>query len=168
LPEVHAEASTSGSVMLAGILLKLGMYGFIRFGNTVFPYGILYLGPVIFLTLIVGILLCSLNCLKNYDVKKIIAYSSVTHVNFAVASLYTLHVQGLMGCIVTSVSHGLSSSALFMALGILYDTTHSRNLFTLQALFHHYPVFSTFFFLFLLGNLSLPGLIGFYGELFSI
>ena len=109
-----------------------------------------------------------MNCLKNYDVKKIIAYSSVTHINLAIASLYTLHIQGLMGCIITSVNHGLSSSALFMALGILYDTTHSRNLFTLQTLFHHYPVSSTFFFLFLLGNLSLPGLIGFYGELFSI
>jgi NADH-quinone oxidoreductase subunit M len=73
-----------------------------------------------------------------------------------------------MGCIVTSLSHGLSSSALFMILGFLYDRTHSRNLFTLQALFHHYPVFSTFFFILILGNLSLPGLIGFYGELFSI
>jgi len=88
--------------------------------------------------------------------------------NFGIASFYTLHIQGLMGCISTSVSHGLSSSGLFMVLGFLYDRTHSRNLFTLQALFHHYPVFSTLLFLLILGNLSLPGTFGFYGELFSI
>ena len=88
--------------------------------------------------------------------------------NLGIASFYTLHIQGLMGCISTSVNHGLSSSGLFMVPGFLYDRTHSRNLFTLQTLFHHYPISSTFFFLFLLGNLSLPGLIGFYGELFSI
>ena len=88
--------------------------------------------------------------------------------NLGIPSLYTLHIQGLMGCIITSVNHGLSSSALFMLPGFLYDRTHSRNLFTLQTLFHQYPVSSTLLFLLILGNLSLPGTFGFYGELFSI
>ena len=136
LPEVHAEASTAGSVVLAGILLKLGIYGIIRFGSTVFPYGILYLGPGIFLCTLIGSFTCAYNCLRHYDLKKIVAYSSVVHMNFGMASFFTLHIQGLMGCICTSVSHGLCSGGLFMFLGFLYDRTHSRNLFTLQALFH--------------------------------
>ena len=168
LPDVHSEGSTYGSILLAGILLKLGIYGLLRFGSTILPYGILYLSPLIFLWTLVGCFTCSYNCLRQYDLKKIIAYSSVTHINFAIASLYTLHILGLMGCIITSVNHGVSSSALFMFLGFLYDRTHSRNLFTLQALFHHYPVSSTLFFILILGNLSLPGTLGFYGELFSI
>ena len=88
--------------------------------------------------------------------------------NLGIPSFYTLHIQGLMGCISTSVNHGLSSSGLFMLPGFLYDRTHSRNLFTLQTLFHQYPVSSTLLFLLILGNLSLPGTFGFYGELFSI
>jgi len=139
----------------------LGIYGLIRFGVSIFPYGILYLSPLIFLLTLVGCFTCSYNCLRQYDLKKIIAYSSVTHVNFAIASLYSLHIQGLMGCILTSVSHGIGSSALFMFIGFLYDRTHTRNIFILQALFHHYPVFSTFFFILMIGNLSLPGSLGF-------
>ena len=168
LPEVHTEASTSGSVILAGIFIKLGIYGLIRFAFTLFPYGIKYLSPVIFIITLFGWVTASIHVLRQYDWKKIIAYSSITHMNFAIASLYTLYIWGLMGCIITSVAHGLSSSGLFICAGFVYDRTHSRNLFTLQTLFHYYPVFSTFLFIFILANLSFPGTLNFIGELFSI
>ena len=91
LPDVHSEGSTYGSILLAGILLKLGIYGLLRFGSTILPYGILYLSPLIFLWTLVGCFTCSYNCLRQYDLKKIIAYSSVTHINFAIASYHVLN-----------------------------------------------------------------------------
>ena len=163
LPEVHTETYTSGSVILAGILLKLGIYGLIRF--TLFPMGIKYWSPFIFIIALLGCVIPSINGLTQYDLKKIIAYSSISHMNSAIASWATLNIWGSMGCVITSVAHGLSSSALFIFAGFVYDRTHSYNL---QPLFNYMPVFSTFFLLLILANLSFPGTLNFIGELFSI
>ena len=163
LPEVHTETYTSGSVILAGILLKLGIYGFIRF--TLFPIGIKYWSPVMFALTLMGSILPSINVLTQYDLKKIIAYSSISHMNVAIASWSTFTSWGNMACFFTSVAHGLSSSSFFLFTGFVYDRTHSINL---QPLFNYLPCFSTFFLLLILGNLSFPGTLNFIGELFSI
>ena len=119
LPEAHCEAPTSGSVILAGILLKLGGFGFLRYSIGLFPESSAFFSPFVFILAILGIVYASLTTIQQIDLKKIIAYSSVTHMNLGIPSFYTLHIQGLMGCISTSVNHGLSSSGLFMLPGFL-------------------------------------------------
>jgi len=136
LPEVHAESTTAGSIILAGILLKLGIYGLIRFTFTLFPIGIAFWSPLILILALAGSLLASINCLSNYDIKKIIAYSSISHMNLSIAALFTLNIWGLMGCVITSVAHGVSSTAWFLIAGFIYDRTQSRNLLIFQGLFN--------------------------------
>ena len=118
LPEVHSETDTCGSVLLAGVLLKVGSYGLMRFTLTLFPVGYSYWSCFIFVVSLFGSYLGSINCLTIYDIKQIIAYSSITHMNLAVADLFTLNIYGLQGSLVTSLAHGLSSSGLFCSVGL--------------------------------------------------
>jgi len=133
LPEVHTESTTAGSCLLAGILLKLGIYGLIRLVVRLL-IGTAFWSPLIFLLSLYGCLIASINCLSNYDIKTIIAYSSISHQNFSIAALFTFSIFGLMGCVITSVAHGLSSSCGFIVAGFVYDRTQSRNSLSLKGL----------------------------------
>jgi proton-translocating NADH-quinone oxidoreductase chain M len=164
LPEAHVEAPTAGSVILAGILLKLGTYGFLRFSIPLFPEASLYFTPLIYTMSIIGIVYASLTTLRQIDLKKIIAYSSVAHMGFVTIGLFSLNVQGVEGAILLMLSHGFVASALFLCVGTLYDRTHTRLIQYYGGLVHIMPLFSFFFLVFTMGNLSLPGTSSFVGE----
>ena len=168
LPEVHAEASSSGSIILAGIILKLGVYGLIRFDFVILSAGTKYLSPIILVLGLIGSIGASINCVRQYDIKKLLAYSSISHMNFANAGLYTLNIYGVLAALVTSYAHGLSSGALFTIAGIIYDRTQSRNVLSLQTLFNFYPAAASVIFIMTLANLSFPGSINFIGELLTL
>jgi proton-translocating NADH-quinone oxidoreductase chain M len=164
LPEAHVEAPTSGSVILAGILLKLGTYGFLRFSIPLFPEATVYFTPLIYTLSVLGIIYASFTTLRQIDLKKIIAYSSVAHMGFVTLGLFSLNTQGIEGAILLMLSHGFVASALFLCIGILYDRTHTRLIRYYGGLVQTMPLFSFFFFVFTLGNLSLPGTSSFVGE----
>lgn len=164
LPEAHVEAPTSGSVILAGILLKLGTYGFLRFSIPLFPEATVYFTPLIYTLSVLGIIYASFTTLRQIDLKKIIAYSSVAHMGFVTLGLFSLNAQGIEGAILLMLSHGFVASALFLCIGILYDRTHTRLIRYYGGLVQTMPLFSFFFFVFTLGNLSLPGTSSFVGE----
>ena len=164
LPEAHVEAPTAGSVILAGILLKLGTYGFLRFSIPLFPEASLYFTPLIYTMSIIGIIYASLTTLRQIDLKKIIAYSSVAHMGFVTIGLFSLNVQGIEGALLLMLSHGFVASALFLCVGVLYDRTHTRLIQYYGGLVHVMPLFSFFFLVFTMGNLSLPGTSSFIGE----
>lgn len=164
LPEAHVEAPTVGSVLLAGILLKLGIYGFLRFSLTLFPLASLYFSPAIYLLSLFGILYASFTAIRQTDLKRIIAYSSIAHMNLVVLGLFSFNLFGIEGSILQSISHGFVASALFLLIGILYDRYHSRFLYYYSGLVHMMPVYSTFFLLFTLANIALPGSSSFIGE----
>lgn len=164
LPEAHAEAPTSGSVMLAGILLKIGTYGFLRFSLPMFPLATIFFMPVIFVLSLIAILYASLITLCQIDLKKIVAYSSISHMGFITLGIFTLNVQGLEGSILLMLGHGLVSSALFLCVGILYDRYHTRVIKYYNGLAQTMPLFLLFFFLFNFSNLGFPGTSNFIGE----
>jgi len=164
LPEAHVEAPTAGSVVLAGVLLKLGTYGFLRFSIPLFPYASLYFTPLIYTLSVIGIVYASLTTLRQIDLKKIIAYSSVAHMGFVTMGLFSLNVQGVEGAILLMLSHGLVSGALFLCVGCLYDRHKTRLVKYYGGCVHVMPLFSTLFLFFTLGNLSLPGTSSFIGE----
>jgi proton-translocating NADH-quinone oxidoreductase chain M len=164
LPEAHVEAPTSGSVILAGILLKLGTYGFLRFSIPLFPEATVYFTPLIYTLSVLGIIYASFTTLRQIDLKKIIAYSSVAHMGFVTLGLFSLNAQGIEGAILLMLSHGFVASALFLCIGIHYDRTHTRLIRYYGGLVQTMPLFSFFFFVFTLGNLSLPGTSSFVGE----
>jgi len=164
LPEAHVEAPTAGSVILAGILLKLGTYGFLRFSIPLFPQASVYFTPLVYTLSVVGIIYASFTTLRQIDLKKIIAYSSVAHMGFVTLGLFSLNVQGIEGAILLMLSHGFVASALFLCIGILYDRTHTRLIRYYGGLVQTMPLFSFCFFIFTLGNLSLPGTSSFVGE----
>ncbi|OXE37033.1 MAG: hypothetical protein CGW95_04055 [Phenylobacterium zucineum] len=146
LPEAHVEAPTIGSVILAGILLKLGVYGFLRFSLTLFPDASLYFSPLVYLLSIIGIIYASLTAIRQTDIKRIIAYSSIAHMNLVVLGVFCFNCIGIEGSIIQSISHGFVSGGMFLLVGILYDRYHSRLLYYYGGLVHVMPIFSSFFY----------------------
>jgi len=165
LPEAHVEAPTTGSILLAGILLKLGTYGFMRFLIPLFPYATKFFTPLVILICIIGILYGSLSTIRQIDLKKIIAYSSIVHMNFAIIGLFCNNILGYQGSLFLMISHGIISSALFFCIGIIYDRYHTRVLYYYGGLVQVMPIFATIFLIFILSNMGFPGTSGFIGEI---
>ena len=164
LPEAHVEAPTAGSVVLAGILLKLGSYGFLRFSLPLLPEASLYFTPFIFALSILGVIYPSLTAIRQTDLKRIIAYTSVAHMNLVMIGLFSFNVVGLEGAILQSLSHGFVSSALFLLIGVVYDRHHTRMVKYYSGLAHTMPIFTLIFLIFTMANIALPGTSSFVGE----
>ncbi|HND46287.1 MAG TPA: NADH-quinone oxidoreductase subunit M, partial [Chitinophagales bacterium] len=164
LPEAHVEAPTVGSVLLAGILLKLGVYGFIRYNLTLFFDASVYFSPLVYLLCIVGVIYASLSALRQTDLKRIIAYSSIAHMNLVVLGIFSFNVSGLEGSIIQSISHGFVSGGMFLLIGILYNRYHTRFLHYYGGIVHFMPIFSGLFLIFTMANIALPGTSSFIGE----
>lgn len=164
LPEAHTEAPTAGSVILAGILLKLGTYGLLRFSLPLFPYASMYFTPLVYMLSIIAILYTSLTTLRQIDLKRIIAYSSVAHMGFVTLGMFSFNVQGLEGSLLLMLSHGVVSGALFLCVGILYDRHKTRIVKYYGGLVHTMPLFSLIFLFFILANFSFPGTSAFVSE----
>lgn len=165
LPEAHVEAPTAGSVLLAGILLKLGSYGMIRFLVPLFPKASLYFTPYVLVLCLISIIYASLTAIRQTDLKRIIAYASVAHMNFIVLGIFSLTIQGLEGSIIQMISHGLVSSGLFFSIGCLYDRYHTRFIDYYGGLAHTMPLFCIALFIYVLANMSIPGSSSFVGEI---
>jgi proton-translocating NADH-quinone oxidoreductase chain M len=165
LPEAHVEAPTSGSVILAGVLLKLGGYGFIRFSLPMFPEATSFFTPLVLAMSVIAVIYASLTTIRQVDLKKIIAYSSVAHMNFVTLGIFSMNIQGIEGSILLMLSHGIVSSALFLCVGVVYDRHHTRLVKYFSGLVHTMPLFVTLFLLFTMANISLPGTSSFVGEL---
>jgi len=164
LPEAHVEAPTSGSVILAGILLKLGSYGFLRFSLPLFPEASFYFSPMIYTIASIGIVFASFTAIRQTDFKRIIAYTSVAHMNLVVLGIFSFNSIGLAGSIIQSLSHGFVASALFLLIGVVYDRHGSRMVKYYGGLVHVMPLYSTVFLFFTMANIGLPGTSSFVGE----
>jgi NADH-quinone oxidoreductase subunit M len=160
LPDAHVEAPTAGSVILAGILLKMGGYGFIRFSIPMFPEASAYFAPLVFALSIIAIIYTSLVALMQEDMKKLIAYSSVAHMGFVTMGLFTLTAQGIQGAMFQMVSHGLVSGALFLCVGVIYDRMHTREIAAYGGLVNRMPLYAVALMVFTLANVGLPGTSG--------
>ena len=165
LPDAHVEAPTSGSVILAAILLKMAGYGFIRFSLGLFPDASVYFAPMIFILSIIAIIYTSLVALVQKDMKKLIAYSSVAHMGFVTIGIFVFNKEGIEGSIFQMVSHGIISSALFLCVGVIYDRMHTREISEYGGIVNVMPKYSIMFMIFILGSLGLPGTSGFIGEI---
>jgi NADH-quinone oxidoreductase subunit M len=164
LPDAHVEAPTAGSVILAGVLLKIGGYGFLRFSIPMLPEATEYFTPLVFALSVIAIVYTSLVALMQEDMKKLIAYSSVAHMGFVTIGIFTLTKQGIEGGIMVMLSHGLVSAALFLIVGVIYDRVHTREIARYGGLVHRMPMYAAVFMVIALANVGLPGTSGFVGE----
>jgi proton-translocating NADH-quinone oxidoreductase chain M len=164
LPEAHVEAPTAGSVLLAGILLKLGTYGFIRFSLVLFPEASMYFAPLVYTLAIIAVIFTSLTAIRQTDFKRIIAYSSVAHMNLVMLGIFSFQTNGIEGAILQSLSHGFVSSALFLLIGVIYDRHHSRLISYYSGLVQTMPIYTLLFLFFTMANIALPGTSSFVGE----
>ena len=168
LPDAHVEAPTAGSVILAGILLKMGGYGFLRFSLPMFPDASLLFQPLVFTMSVIAIIYTSLVALAQEDMKKLIAYSSVAHMGFVTMGIFTLNHQGIEGGIFQMLSHGVVSGALFLCVGVVYDRMHTREIAAYGGLVNRMPVYAACFLVFTMANVGLPGTSGFVGEFLTM
>jgi NADH-quinone oxidoreductase subunit M len=164
LPDAHVEAPTAGSVILAGVLLKFGGYGFLRFSLPMFPIASADFTPLIFTLSVIAVIYTSLVALAQTDMKKLIAYSSVAHMGFVTMGTFAANQQGIEGAIIQMLSHGVVSAALFLCVGVVYDRMHSREIATYGGLVHRMPFYALIFMIFMLASVGLPGTAGFVGE----
>lgn len=168
LPDAHVEAPTAGSVILAGVLLKMGAYGFLRFSLPLLPHASADFAPLIFALSVIAVVYTSLVALAQEDMKKLIAYSSVAHMGIVTLGIFTFTQQGLSGALFTMLSHGVVSGALFLCVGVLYDRVHSREIARYGGVAKIMPSYAIVFMLFTMGSVALPGTAGFPGELLVI
>jgi NADH-quinone oxidoreductase subunit M len=168
LPDAHVEAPTAGSVILAGVLLKMGGYGFLRFSLPLFPEASAMFAPLVFALSIVAIIYTSLVALAQEDMKKLIAYSSVAHMGFVTIGIFVVNKQGIEGAIIQMLSHGVVSAALFLCVGVVYDRIHSRLIDSYGGLVHRMPIYAFTFLVFTLASVGLPGTSGFVGEFLAL
>jgi len=164
LPDAHVEAPTAGSVILAGVLLKMGAYGFLRFSIPMLPQASSDFAPLIFALGVIAVIYTSLVALVQEDMKKLIAYSSVAHMGVVMIGLFTLNVQGIQGALFQMISHGVVSAALFLCVGVIYDRMHTREINRYGGLAKRMPVYALVFMLFTMASIGLPGTSGFVGE----
>lgn len=164
LPDAHVEAPTAGSVILAGVLLKMGTYGFLRFNLPLFPEAAKQAAPWIALLAVIGIIYGAWVSYAQKDVKKLVAYSSVSHLGFVMLGLFALNAQGIQGGILQMINHGLSTGALFLLVGMIYEQTHTREIAVYGGLWKITPIFGSIMLIVSLSSMGLPGLNGFVGE----
>jgi len=164
LPDAHVEAPTAGSVILAGVLLKLGTYGFLRFAMPLFPDAALAAAPYITALAVIGIIYGAVVAMMQTDIKKLVAYSSVSHLGFVMLGLFAFNMQGIQGAIYQMLNHGLSTGALFLLVGMIYERRHTRLIEAFGGLWKQMPIFSALFMIITFSSIGLPGLNGFVGE----
>ena len=164
LPDAHTQAPTGGSVILAGVLLKMGTYGFLRFGVYLFPQAAMWARPVLFTLAVVGIIYGAIAATMQRDLKRLVAYSSVAHLGFIVLGTFALTSQAVTGAVIQMVSHGVSTGALFLLVGMIYERRHTREIAELRGIQHVAPIFAGVFTVVMLSSVGLPGLNGFVGE----
>jgi NADH-quinone oxidoreductase subunit M len=164
LPDAHTEAPTVGSLMLAAVLLKMGTYGFLRFNLPLFPEATLAFVPLVSVLAIIGIIYGAMVCIVQKDIKRLIAFSSVSHLGFVMLGIFALNIQGLEGGILQMLNHGLSTGALFLIVGMLYERRHTRMIEDFGGLSRVMPIYAVFFMIVTLSSIGLPGLNGFVGE----
>jgi NADH-quinone oxidoreductase subunit M len=168
LPDAHVEAPTAGSVILAGVLLKMGGYGFLRFSIPMFPEASEFFAPMVMWMSVIAIIYTSLVALVQTDMKKLIAYSSVAHMGFVTLGIFSATTQGIEGGVFQMISHGVISAALFLCVGVVYDRLHTREMARYGGLVKNMPKYATIFMILMLGSVGLPGTSGFVGEFLTL
>jgi len=168
LPDAHVEAPTAGSVILAGILLKMGGYGFLRFSLPMFPNASALFAPLVFALSVIAVIYTSLVAFRQTDIKKLIAYSSVAHMGFVTMGIFSGTLIGVQGAVFQMISHGVISGALFLCVGVVYDRMHTREIAFYGGLVERMPWYAATFLLFTMGNIGLPGTSGFVGEILTM